>query len=116
VKLLGLRTVIYPTEDLAASKAWWADQLGFGPYFDEPYYVGFDVEGCELGLLPDANVAEGVHAYWRVDDVQVALDEAVDGGAEVHTDVADVGGGITTALVRLPDASLVGFISVPSES
>lgn len=38
---LGLRTVIYPAPDLAASKAWFTDVLGSPPYFDTPYYVGF---------------------------------------------------------------------------
>ena len=50
---LGLRTVIYPAPDLAASKAWYTALLGVEPYFDEPFYVGFDVGGYELGLHPD---------------------------------------------------------------
>ena len=28
--------------------------LGFPPYFDQPFYVGFNVGGYELGLSPDA--------------------------------------------------------------
>jgi len=114
-ELRGLRTVIYPTDDLAASTAWWTSLLGFGPYFDEPFYVGFDVGGHELGLLPDAPVSEGALAYWRVDDVLVAVAAAVAQGAVLHTPAADVGGGIVTALVRAPDAALVGFISLPPE-
>jgi catechol 2,3-dioxygenase-like lactoylglutathione lyase family enzyme len=58
---LGLRTVIYPAPDLAASKAWYTALLGVEPYFDEPFYVGFDVGGYELGLNPDNEVAE---TYW----------------------------------------------------
>ena len=42
---LGLRTIIYPAPDLAASKAWFTQLLGLQPYFDEPFYVGFDVAG-----------------------------------------------------------------------
>ena len=38
----GLRTVIYPASDLAQAKAWWTALLGQEPYFDQPYYVGFD--------------------------------------------------------------------------
>jgi len=43
---LGLRTVVYPAPDLTASKAWWAAALGVQPYFDEPFYVGFNPRGC----------------------------------------------------------------------
>jgi catechol 2,3-dioxygenase-like lactoylglutathione lyase family enzyme len=51
--LLGLRTVVYKTPDLAVGRAWYAELLGVAPYFDEPFYVGFDVGGFELGLDPD---------------------------------------------------------------
>ena len=57
---LGLRTVIYPTPDLAASKAWFARLLGVEPYFDEPFYVGFNVAGYELALDPSGDPA----TYW----------------------------------------------------
>ena len=43
--LLGLRTAIYPAPDLAAAKAWYTRLLGVDPYFDEPFYVGFQVGG-----------------------------------------------------------------------
>ena len=53
LKLLGLRTIIYPVPDLERARSWWSDLLGFKPYFDEPFYVGFNVGGYELGLVPD---------------------------------------------------------------
>ena len=49
---LGLRTCIYPVPDLAAAKAWYARAFGVEPYFDEPFYVGFEIGGYELGLIP----------------------------------------------------------------
>ena len=45
----GLRTVIYKVPDLEAAKAWYSRALGIEPYFAEPYYVGFQVGGFELG-------------------------------------------------------------------
>src|SRR5438552_6790905 len=54
-ELLGLRTLIYPVTDLDAAKAWFTELVGFGPYFDEPFFVGFSVGGYELGLLPDGD-------------------------------------------------------------
>ena len=49
---LGLRTAIYHVDDIAKGKAWYAQVLGFSPYFDQPFYVGFNVGGYELGLQP----------------------------------------------------------------
>jgi predicted enzyme related to lactoylglutathione lyase len=113
MSLQGLRTVIYPSSDLAADKAWWATSLGIEPYFDEPFYVGFNVAGYELGLLPDANVSDGALVYWGVDDVAAAVQNARENGATEHTPVSDVGDGIVTATMRTPSGSILGFIFNP---
>lgn len=112
--LHGLRTAIYPTADLEAATAWWTDYLGYGPYFEEPFYVGFNVGGYELGLLPDADPADGALTYWGVDDVDEAVDAALERGATIHGEPTDVGDGIVTATVRLPDIGVVGFIHNPN--
>jgi predicted enzyme related to lactoylglutathione lyase len=114
MRLQGLRTVIYPAEDLEGATSWWTAVLGQQPYFKEPFYVGFEVGGDELGLLPDADAGDGAQVYWGVDDVQASLDEAVGLGAEVVAAQADVGGGIVTALVRSPQGALVGLIFNPN--
>ena len=114
MELQGLRTVIYPTSDLDASRAWWSGFLGFDPYFVEPYYVGFEVAGYELGLVPDGDEADGAHVYWGVADVAAAVKEAVDAGAEVREAPTDVGGGIVVGMVHNPDGGLVGFIYNPN--
>ena len=49
----GLRTVIYHVDDLEKAKAWYGKALKIKPYFDKPFYVGFNVGGYELGLDPD---------------------------------------------------------------
>lgn len=113
IEALGLRTVIYPAPDLAAATAWWSGLLGFPPYFDQPFYVGFDVGGYELGLLPDADPADGALTYWGVDDVEAAVAIAVAAGASVHVPASEVGDGIVTATVRAPDGTVVGFIRNP---
>jgi catechol 2,3-dioxygenase-like lactoylglutathione lyase family enzyme len=114
--LLGLRTVIYPAPDLAGATRWWTDFLGVPPYFEEAFYVGFEVAGYELGLLPDGDPADGALTYWGVDDVPGAVAVAVDAGCEVHTPVADVGEGIVTATVRRTDGTIIGFICNPNFS
>jgi catechol 2,3-dioxygenase-like lactoylglutathione lyase family enzyme len=52
---LGLRTVIYRAPDLEKAREWYSSVLGFGPYFDQPFYVRFKVGGYEPGLDPDAS-------------------------------------------------------------
>jgi len=111
--LLGLRTVIYPVADLAGAKEWFTGLLGFGPYFDEPFYVGFEAAGYELGLLPDADPSGGALTYWGVENVEAAVADAVAQGATVHTATSEVGEGIVTATVTSPQGAIVGFIFNP---
>jgi catechol 2,3-dioxygenase-like lactoylglutathione lyase family enzyme len=111
---LGLRTVIYPSPDLLAAKSWWSGVLGIEPYFDQPFYVGYEVGGYELGLLPAGDPADGAHVYWGVTDVAEAVAEAIRQGATEHTPPTDVGEGIVTALVRNPPGSIIGFIYNPN--
>jgi predicted enzyme related to lactoylglutathione lyase len=113
LQLRGLRTAIYPAPDLAAAKAFWTATLGSEPYFDQPFYVGYAVAGFELGLLPDADPAEGVLTYWGVDDVAAAITEAIAGGASAHTPATEVGDGIVTGSVRTPDGAVLGLIFNP---
>jgi predicted enzyme related to lactoylglutathione lyase len=115
---LGLRTAIYHVADIEAAKAWYTSILGFGPYFDQPFYVGFNVGGFELGLHPAENEntakAEGVVAYWGVADAEAALKQILDHGATPHEDLQDVGEGIKVATVKDPFGNLFGIIENPN--
>jgi len=113
VALEGLRTVIYPAPDLEGSKRWWTGLLGQEPYFDEPFYVGFNVAGYELGLLPTANPAEGALTFWGVADVAAAIADAIEQGAAEHSPATDVGDGIITATITTPAGVIVGLIHNP---
>lgn len=113
IALEGLRTVIYPSPDIDSAKGWWSELLGIEPYFDQPFYVGFDVAGYELGLLPDGDPADGALTYWGVADVASAVAAAVARGSTVHVAPSDVGEGIITASVRTPTGSILGLIYNP---
>lgn len=110
---LGLRTVIYPAPDLAASKEWFAGLLGIRPYFDEPYYVGFSVAGYELGLNPAGDPTTGPVTYWGVDNADTALAALLAAGATPHEQVQDVGGDIRVATVRELGGAVLGVIENP---
>lgn len=94
-------------------RAWWTAALGVAPYFDQPIYVGYSVAGDELRLLPDADPDDGALTYWGVDDVAVAVRDAVAAGVTEHTAVSDVGQGIITATVRTPQGTVLGLIFNP---
>lgn len=114
--ILGLRTVVYHVDDLGKAKQWYATLLGRGPYFDEPFYVGFNVGGYELGLSPDASkVTKGgsAYAYWGVKDCAAAHRRLLELGARPHTPVEDVGGGIHVATVTDPWGNIFGVIENP---
>jgi len=113
LELQGLRTVIYPVTDLATAKTWWTGLLGQEPYFDQPFYVGYQVAGYELGLLPDADPTDGALTYWAVPDCAAAVAQAVAAGASEHSPATEVGDGIVTAAVRTPDGSILGLINNP---
>jgi predicted enzyme related to lactoylglutathione lyase len=110
----GLRTVIYPTPDLARGKDWYRQVLDQDPYFDQPFYVGFAVGGFELGLIPDGvPSADGPLAYWGVADIAAEMQRLTQLGATIHELVKDVGGGIKVAAVRDPFGNVFGIIENP---
>lgn len=113
---LGLRTVIYHAPDLAKAKQWYTAALGVSPYFDEPFYVGFDIGGFELGLDPDVkgvNVGNNAIAYWGVPDIDRAYARLLDHGARPIQDVRDVGGDIKVASAADPFGNVIGLIQNP---
>ncbi len=48
----GIRTVIYPVNDLIQAKTLYGKLLGVEPSMDEAYYVSFSVGGQDVGLDP----------------------------------------------------------------
>jgi catechol 2,3-dioxygenase-like lactoylglutathione lyase family enzyme len=111
---LGLRTCIYPVTDLPAAKAWFSEVLGFGPYFDEPFFVGFNVGGYELALLPvEDEATPGPLTYWGVPDASAEVERLLGLGATVGDPLAEVGEGIKIGTVVGPMGAVVGIIENP---
>ncbi|HEV7699931.1 MAG TPA: VOC family protein [Pyrinomonadaceae bacterium] len=114
--LQGLRTVIYNVDNIERAKEWYTEFVGFPPYFDQPFYVGFNVGGFELGLDPDmSGVTRGTNevAYWGVADIGSAFAKVVRVGCEVVTQINEVGEGIKVATVKDPFGNVIGLIENP---
>ena len=90
--------IVYPVHDLDAAKAVYAALFG-EPHTDQPYYVGFNVDGQEIGLNPHGHQQgmTGPVAYWHVADAAAAVEALVAAGAKAQGEPQDVGGGTLMA-------------------
>ncbi len=111
----GIKTVLHPVSDLASSKAMYSALLGIEPQADAPYYVGYDVEGQHIGLVPGGG-PQGMTspvAYWHVADIEAKLAEVTAAGATLKEPARDVGGGRLVATVTDPDGNVLGLLQDP---
>lgn len=115
--MLGLRTLIFDVADLNGAKAFYEKVLSKPPYFDQPFYVGFDVAGYELGLRPaEGDRGPGIGGgtgYLGVDDVAAEVERIVALGAAIREAPSEVGGGIITAVLTDPFGNQLGLIHNP---
>ena len=112
---MGIKTVLHPVSDLAAAKAVYAALLGTAPQADSPYYVGFDAEGQQIGLVPGGG-PQGMTspvAFWHVPDIEAKLAEVTAAGATLKEPALDVGGGRLVATVTDPDGNVLGLLQDP---
>jgi predicted enzyme related to lactoylglutathione lyase len=107
-----IKTVLHPVTDLDKAKAVYSALLGAAPTADAPYYVGFDVEGQHIGLVPNGG-PQGLTtpvAYWHVADIEAKLAEVTAAGAVVKDAPKDVGNGRLVATVTDPDGNVLGLL------
>ncbi len=114
----GLRTAIYRVTDITKGKEWYTEAFGVKPYFDEPFYVGFEIGGYELGVQEvEGDTAHpgpgGVETYWGVDDIDKVYDYLLSIGATPHQAPTSVGEPIKVAMVKDPWGNLLGLIYNP---
>lgn len=113
--MVGLRTTIYKVSDLDKAKVWYTKAFRTDPYFDEPFYVGFNIAGYELDLIPDDNQEKktsNVLSYWGVEDVLVEYEALLALARELETP-QNVGGSIVVAAVLDPWDNAIGLIYNP---
>ena len=109
-KILG---TIHKVGDIQKAKNWYAKVFNTESYFDEPFYVGFNIGGYELGLqpeeIPSTNKIESV-VTWGVDDIQAVYDNFIDAGATENEKPYNVSGDLMTSTVKDPWGNVIGFI------
>ncbi len=108
----GIKTVLHPVSDLEAAKAVYTALLGMPPQTDGPYYVGYEAEGQQIGLVPGGG-PQGMTspvAYWHVADIEAKLAEVTAAGATVKDPARNVGGGRLVASFTDPDGNVLGLV------
>ncbi|MGO1650811.1 MAG: VOC family protein [Sphingobacterium sp.] len=115
--MLGLRTTIYKVAQIQEATLWYTKAFEKEPYFNEPYYVGFNIGGYELGLQPEEksndHKSDNVVSYWGVEDIEAAYDRLINLGAAENEKPRNVGGEIITASVKDPFGNIIGLIYNP---
>jgi predicted enzyme related to lactoylglutathione lyase len=114
--LQGLRTIVYYVDDLDSAKKWYSETFRISPYFDEIFYVGFNVGGFELGLDPDKDgYSEGNHTitYWGVTDIHETFNYFKKNNIHIHQKPQNVGGPIWVGSIEDPFGNIIGIIENP---
>jgi predicted enzyme related to lactoylglutathione lyase len=108
----GIKTVLHPVTDLAATKAVYTALLGIPPQTDDSYYVGFEAAGQHIGLVPGGGpqAMTSPVAYWHVPDIEAKLADVTTAGATIKDHARDVGGGRLVATVTDPDGNVLGLL------
>ena len=126
----GFATISFYAADLAAARDWYAELLGFQPYFvfpdppATPAYVEFRVgdDQDELGLIDRRYAPSGTTTapggaimYWHVDDLDAALETLLRMGAQEHQPITErgQGTGFVTASVVDPFGNVLGIMRNP---
>ncbi|HMD92350.1 MAG TPA: VOC family protein [Trebonia sp.] len=106
----GIKTVLHPVSDVEAAKKVYTALLGMPPTSDAPYYVGYEAEGQQIGLVPGGGGMTSPVAFWHVPDIEAKLAEVTAAGAQVKESPHDVGGGRQVATFTDPDGNVLGLI------
>jgi predicted enzyme related to lactoylglutathione lyase len=114
---IQLNVVLYPVKDLGQAKAVFAALFGGEPHVDSPYYVGFSVNGVEIGLVPNGHEDQGMTGpvpFYDVEDIAATLSALQAAGARIVQEPTDVSAGLLVAKVRDADDNEIGVRQAPT--
>jgi predicted enzyme related to lactoylglutathione lyase len=110
-----LNTVLYPVKDLDKAKTTFSALFGVEPHVDSPYYVGYEVDGHEIGLIPNGHDQgmTGPEPYYDVEDINASIAALTAAGAVVLQEPTDVAAGLLVAKLRDTEGNLIGVKQPP---
>ena len=102
-----IRSLVIPVSDLTAAKAVYTPLLG-EPHTDEPYYVGYNVDGFEVALNP-AGSGGGAVAFADVDDLDGTREKLLAAGATERDAPRQVAPEARVCVLTDPDGNALGL-------
>jgi catechol 2,3-dioxygenase-like lactoylglutathione lyase family enzyme len=102
-----IQSLVIPVTDLDAAKAIYTALLG-QPHTDEPYYVGYNVNGFEVALNPGGG-AGGPVANADVDDLDTTRATLLEAGATERDAPREVAPGVRICVLADPDGNPIGL-------
>lgn len=102
-----IRSLVIPVTDLDATKAVYTALLG-APHTDESYYVGYNVEGFEVGLNP-AGQGGGPVAFADVEDLDATRETLLAAGATERDAPRRVAPEARVCVLTDPDGNPIGL-------
>jgi predicted enzyme related to lactoylglutathione lyase len=102
-----IRSLVVPVSDLEAAKAVYGALLGT-PHTDQPYYVGYDVNGFEVSLAPGGGTG-GPVAYADVENLDAARETLLAAGATERTAPRQVAPEARICVLADPDGNPIGL-------
>ena len=103
----SIRSLVIPVSDLNAAKAVYTALFG-EPHTEQPYYVGFNVDGFEVSLAP-GDAAGGPVAYADVEDLDATRATLLAAGATERTAPRQVAPGARICVLADADDNPVGL-------
>lgn len=109
-------TVLYPVKDIDQAKVTFTSLFGVEPHVDSPYYVGYSIDGSEIGLVPGGHDQgmTGPEAFYDVRDITDTLNALKAAGAVVVQEPRDVGAGLLVARARDTEGNIIGVKQLPA--
>ncbi len=102
-----IRSLVIPVSDLAAAKAVYSALLG-APHTDQPYYVGYNIDGFEVALNP-GDVAGGPVAFADVDDLDATRAALLAAGATERSAPREVAAEARVCVLADADGNPIGL-------
>jgi len=102
-----IRSLVIPVSDLESAKAVYNVLLG-APHTDEPYYVGYNIDGFEVALNP-AGEGGGPVAFADVEDLDSARETVLAAGATEREAPRQVAPGARICVLADPDGNPIGL-------
>lgn len=103
----AIRSLVIPVSNIEAAKKVYGALFG-APHTDQPYYVGYNVDGFEIALAP-GDVSGGPVAYTNVDDLDATRETLLAAGATERSAPREVAPNSRICVLEDPDGNPIGL-------